>query len=425
MSADDETVAGGSGATGATIRASLPGERAPEEHAARLASGEAWRDFCRALERAGEGILAFPQADHPAVRAEGFRYLLGLVESGIAQATRLADPDQPRFVRDPDSQHKWGAENADNQYLWSRVRPDATYRITGRRRNVFDFLVELKDGYMQLGEDRVFASCTCADLELEEDGRFEILLSAERPEGHAGNWLPLAPEARYCTVRQYLVDWAQERPAAFSIARVGHEGEPPAELDAASMGARLDGAGRWTEQTARFWGDWIEQLRDAWEPGRIHPARRFVGGADDIVYGNDWWRLAEDEAMLVELEPPDARYWQIQLCDAWFRTADYATRQTSLNHAQIHVDPDGIARIVIAHRDPGVPNWLDTAGLPEGMLQYRYIWTRTRPEPTGRLLPFAGLRGALPEGHPVVPPAERRATLRMRQRHVERREPVT
>lgn len=422
---DDEAVAGGSGATGDAIRASLGPARSEREHAERLESGQAWRDFCRALERAGEGILAFPQAGHPAVRAEGFRYLLGLVESGLLQATRLADPDLPGFVRDPDSAHKWGAENADNQYLWSRIRADAEYVVSGRRRTVFDFLVEVKDGYMQLGDDRVFASATCEDLVFDADGGFEILLSAERPQGHPGNWMPLPPGARYCTVRQYLVDWEREEPASFSIHRRGQEGRPPAELSAAAMGARLDAAGQWTEQTARFWCEWIEQLRQDYEPGRIQPARRFVGGADDIVYGNDWWRLAEDEVMLVELTPPEARYWQIQLCDAWFRTFDYANRQTSLNHAQLHLDADGLARVVIAHCDPGVPNWLDTAGQPEGMLQYRYIWTRSRPEPRARLLASGELAGALPADHPVVTPAERRETIRIRQRHLERREPVT
>jgi hypothetical protein len=422
---DEKPLAGGIGASGDAVRKRLRPARPPEEHAARLESGEAWRQLCRDLEAAGEAVLSFPQMDHPELRPEGFRYLLGLVRSGIDQATQLSDPDQPRFVRNPDSQAKWGAENADNQYLWCRVRPDARYRVTGNRRNVFDFLLEVKEGYMQLGDDRVFASAGARDLLFGPDGRFELLLAAERPAGHTGNWMPIHPEARYLCVRQYLVDWEREDPAHFGIARLGGEGVPPAPLTAERMGAILDSAGEWTLQTARFWCEWVDELRRHFSPGRISPPRRFVGGADDIVYGNDWWRLGPDEAMLVEGEVPAARYWQIQLGDVWFRSLDYATRQTSLNHLQAHVDGDGRFRAVVAHRDPGAPNWLDTGGHPEGMFQYRYVWTRDRPQPRARIVPFDEIRAGLPEGHPVVTPEERRRTLAMRQAHLPRREPVT
>jgi hypothetical protein len=357
-------------------------------------------------------------------RAEGFRYLLGLLRSGLLQALELADPDLPRFARNPDSAARWGAENVDNQYLWARVRPDAAYRVEGLRRSAFEFLVEVKDGYMQLGDDRVFASCLASELEIEPDGRFAILLSAERPAGYQGNWLPLHPEARYVAVRQYFADWEREEPARFEIFRLGGEGQVPAPLTAEQMAERLDAAGLWTLQTARFWSEWVDALRAAHVPGRLAEARPFVGGAPGIVYGNDWWTLGPDEALLVESELPRARYWQIQLCDAWFRTLDYANRQTGLNHAQARVDADGRLRVVVSARDPGVPNWLDSAGHSEGMIQYRWIWTQTRPQPSARVLPLAAVRSALPPDTPRVSPAERRRALALRQRHVQRREPV-
>jgi hypothetical protein len=423
--ARDETTAGGTGETGAALRRRRAPRRAAAEQRERTLSGRAWQDFCAALERAGRQLGAFPVPDREELRAEAFRYLLGLGRSGIDQALQLSDPDQPRFVRNPDTLAKWGAENADNQYLWAAVRPDASYRIEGLRRSAFDFLLEVKDGYMQLGDDRVFASATAGELEVAPDGRFEILLSAERPAGFDGNWLPIHRDGRYVTVRQYFVDWEREEPARFEIFRVGGEGEPPAPLSAARMGELLDSAGEWTEQTARFWTEWVEQLRSGWRRDAIAPPRHFVGGADAIHYGNDWFRLGPDEALVVECEVPDARYWQIQLCDVWFRTMDYATRQTSLNQAQIRVDGDRRFRVVIAHEDPGVPNWLDTAGHPEGMIQYRFVWARSCPRPRARTVPFAELSAHLPADTPSISPAERRRALATRQRHVLRREPCT
>ncbi len=422
---DDGAAAGGTGLRGEALkrlRRARPGAAANAE---RLQSGRAWADFCRSLEAAGEHLREFPIPDSPELRAEGFRYLLGLLSSGVNQALWLADPDQPRFWRNPDSFAKWGAENADNQYLWARVRPDASYEIRGQRGTAFDFLIEAKEGFMQLGDDGVYACVKAHELEIDPDGSFEILLTQERPAGHTGNWLALHPNARYIQIRQYFADWEREWPARFEIRQLGNEGRPPAPLTPARMAEMLDDAGEWVEVTARFWTQWIDQMREAHDPAKLKPAIHFVGGADDIFYGNDMYRLGPDEALIVESVPPDARYWQIQLCDIWFRTLDYATRQTSLNHAQAHVDPDGRFRCVIAHRDPGIQNWLDTAGYEEGMIQYRWIWSRSNPHPTLRRVRFDEIAGALPAGTPRISAGERRRQIAARQANVARREPAT
>ncbi len=393
----------------------------------RLLDGRAWQDFCRDLEAAGRHILAFPLdgAQSEEQRAEGFRYLLGLVRSGVAQALELGDPDQPCWLRNPDSQAKWGAENPDNQYLWARIGPHAAYRIRGERHNVFDFLIEVKQGYLQLGDAGVYATCTAGDLAFDAQGRFEILLAAERPPDWRGNFLAIHADARYVAVRQYLLDWERETPASFEITRVAGEGLPPAPLTPSEMADRIDAASAWTLATTRFWTQWVAQLREAWRPGQIAPARRYAGGAPDIYYGNNAFRLGPDEALIFESEAPAARYWQIDLGDTWFRSLDYATRQSSLNSRQAHVARDGRLRVVIAHRDPGIQNWLDTGGCAEGLLQYRWVWTRTNPTPTLKSVAFADLAQALPPDTPRISPAERRRVIAARQAHVLRREPVT
>src|SRR5262245_47429343 len=237
---EQDPAAGGTGLRGEQLkrlRRARPGAAANAE---RLASGRAWAELCRSLESAGEHLLAFPVGGSPELRAEGFRYLLGLVASGVGQALQLADPDQPRFWRNPDSFAKWGAENADNQYLWARVRPDASYRVFGERGSAFDFLIEAKEGFMQLGDDGVYACLKAHELEVGPDGRFEILLSRQRPAGHRGTWLELHPDARYVQIRQYFVDWERESPASFEIEQLGNEGRPPEALTPARMAGMLD-----------------------------------------------------------------------------------------------------------------------------------------------------------------------------------------
>ncbi len=416
---------GGSGATGDALRRQRRKRPPPAEQAKRLLSGEAWREFCRSLERAGETILHADVPGGDAARAEGFRYLLGLALTGIRQATEQADPDFPVWIRNPDSASKWGAENADNQYLWACLHPDRSYRIRGARESALDFLIEVKEGYMQLGDERNFATLWARDLAVGRDGRFEILLAAREPSPRPANFLPLHPDARYVCVRQYLADWSRETPARFEIECLESAGLAPEPLSPAAVGSMLDSAGEWVDVSARFWDEWVQQLRRDHVRGRLAAPRSFVGGADDILYGNDWYRIDADEALILESEVPRAHYWAFQLCDTWFKTMDYTNRQSSLNHTQARLDPDGRFRCVIAHRDPGFANWLDTAGQHEGMIQYRYVFTGTKPLPTARIVRFAELASALPAGAPRVTPEERRAEIAARQAHLRRREPAS
>jgi hypothetical protein len=399
------------------------GKRIPRdaaEHTERLMSGEAWRDFCRALEAAGQTILDSEGHDTPHVRAAGFRYLLGLVKVGIQQAAEL-DPEAPRFIRICDSDSKAGAENADNTYAHAHIRGDRAYRIWGHRRTAETFLLEIKEGFMQLGDARNFATLEAPDLVVEEDGSFELFLGGEQ---RGPNWLPLDPDARQVLIRQYLCDWDHEQPATFSIECLGREGLPPDRLEAPQMGEILDEAGRHIAGTAAFWDEWVADYKRNYDRTKIAPAVFYVGGADDIAYGNDYYEVAEGEALIITFRPPKAKYWAFQLCNLWFTTMDWPNRKNSINHRQAHLDADGLCRIVVAHSDPGVANWLDTAGEQEGILQYRWIWTEDNPQPTLERVALDKVRSALPADTPRITPEARRDEIHRRQRHRLRRERI-
>jgi len=373
----DERVAGGTGAVGNALKAALRARNSPAIDEARLLSGEAWNDFCDALKRAGRII----HEAHPGAarndRAAGYRYLSGLVDAAIRFSVDFADPAAPRFFRSPDTRNPWGGENADNQYQIAGVRADAAYRMTGTRGSAFELLIEVKEGFMQLGDDRIFETVTGADLAVAADGTFEILFSATRREGHRGNWVRMHPDTKLIVIRQYFLDWEREVPATFRLERVGQEGARATPLGAARMAEVLDDAGEWVERSASVWNQWVERIRADHRPGQIAPAVKYVGGADTIRYGNDTYRLAVDEAMIVETDVPKARYWAFQLCGLWFEGRDYGNRATSINNHQAVIDRDGRFRCVLAHEDPGVPNWLDTAGHVDGLLQYRWSGPRT------------------------------------------------
>jgi hypothetical protein len=49
-------------------------------------------------------------------------------------------------------------------------------------------------------------------------------------------------------------------------------------------------------------------------------------------------------------------------------------------------------RIVVAHRDPGHSNWIDTTGHDHGIMGMRWVRAETHPAATTRLVPLAELR---------------------------------
>ena len=90
----------------------------------------------------------------------------------------------------------------------------------------------------------------------------------------------------------------------------------------------------------------------------------------------------------------------------------------------MRIDTDGRFRCVLAHEDPGVPNWLDTTGLPEGFMALRWTYSNKPDElPTVKAtrVPFDAIRAHLPADTRTVSAEERREQIRLRQRHVQRR----
>ena len=115
------------------------------------------------------------------------------------------------------------------------------------------------------------------------------------------------------------------------------------------------------------------------------------------------------------------RYWNFQLNDPYFNALEYVYRLSSTNGHFAKVSSDGKFRAVLSLADPGVPNWLDTAGFLQGTIYGRWYDCDSCPTPTLKRVKFAELRAHLPADTPVVSPEERDAELRHRVRACQRR----
>ena len=151
------------------------------------------------------------------------------------------------------------------------------------------------------------------------------------------------------------------------------------------------------------------------------------GGMGTNLYAGGVFELEPDEALIVEnrvdLEP---QYIGFQLGNLWGESLEYAHALGSLNGSQSERGPDGVIRLVVAHRDPGVQNWLDTRGHREGFLTPRWAYSETPPSDrwpqiTAKKVAFDEIGKHLPEGTRAISPEERREQIRVREEHVQRR----
>ena len=104
--------------------------------------------------------------------------------------------------------------------------------------------------------------------------------------------------------------------------------------------------------------------------------------------------LRPDQALVIEGRFPECRFASVLLWNRFLQSYDYSSRQISRNRAQTKLEPDGSYRMVLAAGDPGVPNWIDTAGKPSGLVYWRFLL----PEgdivtPKATVVPLAKLRG--------------------------------
>jgi hypothetical protein len=382
--------------------------RAGDASADDLVSGRAWAHLLDGLRRASETVLADDVPRNAADTAAGFRHLLVLLGIGLDNALREESGSvlavKPSSV---DAIYKWGMDCPDCIYTGAGLRGGESYRPWGNRGTARYVGLQAMAGMASS------ANVLLDELDLGPDGEVELILSADH---HDGNWLPIAENATALVVRHFFYDWDTEVASSLSIERIGRAGEKPAHAPVdprAAVARQLIALGDFVVANLDFF---LQFSRPETPNTFLPPLDGTAMGAaaeNRPVIGS--WQLAPDEALLVEVAPPQGLYWSYSLGNPWWETIDYGAHQSSLNGHQASIDDDGILRVVIAHEDPGVANWLDTAGHSAGPIILRCVRTETAPVPDTRVVPFSEIGSSLPTGVRRMTPEDRRATLDARR----------
>jgi hypothetical protein len=374
------------------------------------------------LEGAVANLAQTWRPDDPAYRADLYRQTMASLSFSYFLYFH-ATPEHP----------DWGPlwnpvytlqPNPDDIYVFSPIRGDLTYRVSGNRGTcrILSFTTQaaMSGTVDEMPRPNGHNEIDTNDLGIALGEDFDILFSAERPAGCTGHWAPIAREARGMFLRYRMYDWAAETDPALSIECL----DPVPPKPRLTPQQILDRIREMAKVPRRKTGLYFPMQNGVMERvgWNVFEPIRMPGALAKQVYWPANFQLDPDEALIVETEiPARAPYWNIQLNDPYFNALEYVYRLSSINGVTAKLSSDGRFRAVIALDDPGVPNWLDPAGFTEGGIYGRWYDCDSEPVPTIRRVKLAELRDHLPPDTPVVTPEERAEELRLRVRACQRR----
>jgi len=323
-------------------------------------------------------------------RLEGYRNL-ARVMALCSELSLDVDPDVPRFFPMTTPMRQVGGPNPDGEYDLCALTPGRSYRITGTRGSVTYLGFQVMAG-TGLSPRRQATYVSDSDLRVGPDGTFAFVLGAADP-GTGEHWVQIPEDSSAIVVRQYIADRQAEDVATYSIAQVEPAGRV-VELTDEVLAEQLT-AFTWTAfKLMTLHRTVLPELRI--ETNQLITAEAAALGSEnttpDNLYMLGSFDLAPGESLVLDIDPPDTRYWSITLENGWHECLDPFRTRSSGTQAGFSSRDDGTVRVVISADDPGVPNWLDTEGHAAGSVFWRFFLAEARPSPiTCTVVPISDL----------------------------------
>jgi hypothetical protein len=309
--------------------------------------------------------------------AEARRVLLHALMHGL-ECWMEADPARPFFTSFINQHKKLLGDNPDARYYSAVIDDLHSYRIRGNLAGATytSFTIELGAGTDGNG---IGATLNDTQFQADENGDYEIILSADKVEG---NWMPLTKGVSSVTTRHYYEqqeninnDRLHHIPLEIKNLNQVEPRQSPNDGDIAQGINRVTTfvKGNVITLSNENSPQWVSRTPNQFIPPKkddTHEAITYA--ARDNVYSMAPFVLGPDQALLIRGRFPECRFSNVVLFNRFLQTLNYEERNISLNRAQTVVDEKGNFEMILAHRDPGRPNWLDTEGRPYGIMFWRF-----------------------------------------------------
>ena len=225
----------------------------------------------------------------------------------------------------------------------------------------------------------------------DADGKVDFILSVDDP-ADGSRWMSMAPTTRELMGRVVYDDRANQARPRLSIQCLD-EHPQPLTPEPEDMAVRLAVAAQLVLGLQSDYGGWTRDLltRENQTEYTKEWYERIGGSPDDRIFEFGYWRVPEGKALVVEFEEPPTQHWNFQLCNHWMENlANYATGKGYIDKENAVRDGSTV-RIVIAHEDPGVSNWIEPVTHDHGVMGCRFVRPATEPEVSCRLVDVESL----------------------------------
>lgn len=329
------------------------------------------------------------------------RALMHILEGGLVGMFE-SNPAQPQFRRIVTASRKFTGDNSDAIYFDAPVSDKYQYKMQGSMSGAvyFSMTIEL-DSQSGALPNKTGGVINDTMIDVDESGMFTVYFGGSERER---NWLPLKEGASRITTRHYFenVQAAGNDPGCeprlnIEVLNLDEKPLPPNDSSVAAgicrvaefVRSRTLEMPRMAEINPPFLSLTPNEFPKPVPPGD------FGLSAFDATYAMAPYLLGPDDALVITGRWPDCRFANVCLWNRFQQTYDYVSRSTTLNRTQTKLEADGSFRMVIAHEDPGVDNWLDTEGNPFGMVFWRYFLAESEVlTPQAEVVKLADIKNA-------------------------------
>jgi hypothetical protein len=322
--------------------------------------------FREAIREAEELIAHPPFEASEQELAEGYDYLAGSIRSSLQMAIDY-DLEHPVLINPTHQYARQGLDNPDAVYFNAYLDADASYVVSGVRGTTADLSFQVMDGtYSSEGAPNTVAAFDDRELDVAAEGSFEWRFGPELGLSKGSTLI----------IREVYDDWSAEKRGTIRIQRLDSAGRPRPALTPERVAKRYGVAAKMLVGRINTWFAFPEWFTYKEAVNTLTVPKSTPGGLASQFSSIGHYDLSpvdgRDQAMIVTVPVADCAYQAIQIGSRWYISTDYEHHQTSLTKTQSQADPDGKFRYVISERNPGVANWLETCGHPQGVMMLRW-----------------------------------------------------
>lgn len=337
----------------------------------------AFQEIINILKEGEDRLLNHCNLKTDAEFADAYKNLTDILSTGLMFYTQN-DPERPEFMPVIGNERKFGGDNADAFYHYAPLNGERAYIMTINPGEACYFAFTVYGGSQD--NIHIVSNVSLPDLIKNLDGNYEIELSPER-NTDAANHILLNADTNTLVSREYFFDRDNEQGVTMDIKPLLRPQISPLPSEAETA--------KHFQAVSNFIRGWINfapmpmpENKSAYNV--VCPPFKALESTGhwttpDSIHAFGFFQLEEDEALVLHGRSPECAYWGCNLWTPAMRTFDYKNHRTAVNKKTISYEEDGSWKLVIAHKDPGFPNWIQTAGNLRGVIYFRWFLSEELP----------------------------------------------